>query len=142
MLNIDGTLILQIANFIVLLFILNLILFKPIRRILSQRAEEMSSRQKTIDDYQGRAEQTEKNIEEGKVQARKEGYAMKEALKSQGLEEEKGLLRDAGATVEQKLDAAKKEIGAKVAAAREALKGQIAGFSEELAQKILGRSIQ
>ena len=142
MLNIDGTLILQIANFLVLLLILNLILFKPIRKILSRREEEMNSRRKTIDDYQGRAEQGEKDIEEGKVRARKEGYTVKETLKSQGLEEEKGILQEAGAAVEQKLDAAKKEIETKVAAAREALEGQIAGFSEELAQKILGRSIQ
>jgi F-type H+-transporting ATPase subunit b len=142
MLNIDGTLILQIANFLVLLLILNMILFKPIRKILSQREEEMNSRRKTIDNYQGRVEQSEKDIEEGKVRARKEGYAAKETLKSQGLEEEKGILREAGAAVEQKLDGAKKEIEAKVSAAREALEGQIASFSEELAQKILGRSIQ
>jgi len=142
MLNIDGTLILQIANFLVLLFILNLILFKPIRKILSQRDEEMDSRRKTIEDYQGRAEKSEKDIEEGKVQARKEGYLAKETLKGQGLEEEKGILQEAGAAVEQKLDAAKKEIEEKVAAARAALEGQLAGFSQELAQKILGRSIQ
>ncbi|MCF8142790.1 MAG: ATP synthase F0 subunit B [Deltaproteobacteria bacterium] len=142
MLNIDGTLIFQIANFLILLFILNLILFKPIRKILSQREEEMNSRRKTIDDYQGRAAQSEKDIEEGKIQARKEGYTIRETLKSQGLEEEKGILQEAGAAVEQKLDVAKKEVEGKVAAARGALEDQIASFSNELAQKILGRSIQ
>lgn len=142
MLNIDGTLILQIANFLFLLFVLNLILFKPIRKILARREEEVASQRKTIDDYDHRAEQDERDIEEGRVQARKEGYASREGLKGQALEEEKGILREAGAAVEQKLDAAKKEIEAKVAAAREALEGQIAGFSQELAQKILGRSIQ
>ena len=142
MLNIDGTLFLQIANFLVLLFILNLILFRPIRKILSQREEEMNSRQKTIDDFQDQAEKNEKGIEEGIVQARKEGYAEKETLKSQGLEEEKEILQEAGAGVEQKLSAAKKEIETKIAVAREALDGQIASFSDELAQKILGRSVQ
>jgi F-type H+-transporting ATPase subunit b len=142
MLNIDGTVILQIANFLVLLFVLNLILFKPIRKVLSQREEEMNSRRKTIDEYQGRAERSEKDIEEGKILARKDGYVAKETLKSQGLEEEKGILQEAGAAVEQKLDAAKKEIEAKVAAARDSLEGQLAGFSTELAQKILGRSVQ
>ncbi|MDQ1333244.1 MAG: F-type H+-transporting ATPase subunit b [Thermodesulfobacteriota bacterium] len=142
MLNIDGTVILQIANFLALLFILNFILFKPIRKILARREEEMASRLEMIHNYEGRAERSEKDIEEGQVQARKEGYASKETLKSQGLEDEKRILQEAGAAVEQKLDAAKKEIEAKVAAAKEALEAQIAGFSEELAQKILGRSIQ
>lgn len=142
MLNIDGTLILQIANFLVLLLILNLILFKPIRRILSQREQEMSSRRKTIEDYQGRVAQREKEIEEGKVQARKEGFSTKEGLKNQGLEEEKRVLQEAGVAVEKKLDAAKRDIDAKLVAAREALEDQIAGFSKDLAQKILGRSVQ
>ena len=142
MLNIDGTMFLQIANFLVLLFILNLILFRPIRKILAQREDEMNSRQKTIDDFQDQTEKNEKGIEEGIVQARKEGYAEKEALRSHGLEEEKEILQEAGTGVEQKLSVAKKEIESKIAVARETLEGQIAGFSDELAQKILGRSIQ
>ena len=141
MLNIDGTLILQIANFLFLLLILNFILFKPIRRILAQREDEMNARQKMIDDFQGQVETNEKGIEDGKIKARKEGYVEKEALKAQGLEEERGILEEAGAGVEKKLDVAKQEIETKIAAAREALEGQISSFSEELAQKILGRSI-
>ncbi len=142
MLNIDGTLIIQIVNFLILLLILNFILFRPIRRVLARRADEMNSRQKTIDDYQEQAEKNEKGIEEGVVQARKEGYIEKEALKTQGLEGEREILQEAGGGVEQKLNAAKKEIESKIAVAREALEGQIASFSDELAQKILGRSIQ
>jgi len=142
MLNIDGTLIVQIVNFLVLLLILNFILFRPIRSVLARRADEINSRQKTIDDYQEQAETNEKGIEEGVIQARKEGYTEKEALRSQGLEEEKGILQEAGGGVEQKLSAAKKEIESKIAVARETLEDQVASFSDELAQKILGRSIQ
>jgi len=142
MLNIDGTLIVQIVNFLVLLLILNFILFRPIRSVLARRADEINSRQKTIDDYQEQAETNEKGIEEGVIQARKEGYTEKEALRSQGLEEEKGILQEAGGGVEQKLSAAKKEIESKIAVARETLEGQVASFSDELARKILGRSIQ
>ena len=65
MLNIDGTLILQIANFLVLLVVMNVILYKPIRGILAKRDEEMASRQKTIDDYQGRVKDNEDAIEIG-----------------------------------------------------------------------------
>ena len=142
MLNIDGTLILQIANFLVLLVVMNIILYKPIRGILAKREEEMTSRQKAIDDYQGRVRDNEEAIESGMVSARKEGYQEKEALKAQGQEEEKGVLQEAGAAVERKLTAAKKEIDTKLVAAREALEGEISGFSDELAEKILGRSVQ
>ena len=102
MLNIDGTLILQIANFLVLLVVMNVILYKPIRGILAKRDEEMASRQKMIDDYQGRVEDNEEAIESGMVLARKEGYHEKESLKAQGQDEEKGVLQEAGAAVERR----------------------------------------
>jgi F-type H+-transporting ATPase subunit b len=142
MLNIDGTLILQIANFLVLLVVMNIVLYKPIRGILAKRDEEMASRQKMIDGYQGRVEDNEAAIENGMVSARKEGYQEKEALKAQGQEEEKGVLQEAGAAVERKLTAAKQEIETKITAARETLESEISGFSNELAEKILGRSVQ
>ena len=142
MLNIDGTVILQIANFLLLLVVMNIILYKPIRGILAKRDEEMDSRQRMIDDFQGRVEENEKGIETGMVSARKEGFQEKELLKSQGQDEEKGVLQEAGAAVERKLTAAKQEIESKVVAARETLEEEIAGFSNELAEKILGRSVQ
>ena len=142
MLNIDGTLILQIANFLVLLVVMNIILYKPIRGILAKRDEEMDSRQKMIDDCQGRVKENEEAIESGMVAARKEGYQEKESLKAQGQEEEKGVLQEAGAAVERKLAAAKQEIETKITSARESLETEISGFSDELAEKILGRSVQ
>ena len=142
MLNIDGTLFIQIVNFVLLLLVMNIILFRPIRKVLARREGEMNSRQKTIGEFQEQAEKNEKDIEEGVVQARKEGYAEKEALKTQGLEGERDILQEAGGGVEQKLNAAKQEIESKIAVARKTLEDQVAGFSDELAQKILGRSIQ
>ncbi len=142
MLNIDGTVILQIANFLVLLVVMNIILYKPIRGILAKRNEEMASRQKMIDDYQGRVQDNEEAIESGMVSARKEGHQEKESLKVLGQEEEKGVLQEAGSAVERKLTAAKQEIETKITAARESLESEISGFSNELAEKILGRSVQ
>ncbi|MCJ7809541.1 MAG: ATP synthase F0 subunit B [Desulfobulbaceae bacterium] len=142
MLNIDGSLFIQIVNFLVLLFIMNIILYKPIRGIIAKRDEEMNSRRNSIEEYRNKAEKDQKGIEEGLIAARKEGFLAKESFKSQGLEEEKGILREAGGSVEQKLDAAKKELESKIVDVRKSLEGVIRMFSSELAEKILGRSVQ
>ena len=76
------------------------------------------------------------------VQARKEGYEKKENLKGQALDEEKAILQEAGSSVEEKKDKADRELGSKIADVRKILEEQVAGFSQELAEKILGRSIQ
>lgn len=141
MLEINSTFFFQIGNFLLLLLLLNIILFRPIRRIMIRREEEVNSLQKAIEDYQGRSEQNEKNIEEGMVLARKDGFAEKEKLKGTALEEEKAILQGAGSSVEQKLGKAKSEMEMKMADVRKALEDQVTGFSTELAEKILGRSI-
>ncbi len=142
MLNIDGTLFVQIVNFLVLLFLMNIILYKPIRGIIAKRDEEMNSRRNSVAEYRDKAEKDQKGIEQGLIAARKEGFLEKESFKSQGLEEEKGILREAGNSVEQKLDAAKKDLESKLVDVRKTLEGDIQMFSSELAEKILGRSVQ
>jgi F-type H+-transporting ATPase subunit b len=141
MLQINATFFIQVANFLVLLFLLNILLYRPIRRILARRNQETETLQSTIEELQSRAGQTEAGIEESKVEARKDGFAQKEKMRGDGLEEQKGILQEAGSSVEAKMDAAKKDIEASVAKAKKELQEQIAAFSRELAQKILGRSV-
>jgi F-type H+-transporting ATPase subunit b len=142
MLKIDSTLLIQIANFLLLLFFLNILLYRPIRKILNLRRDETNSLQKTIEDYHDRSERNERGIKEGVVQARKEGFEEKESLKGQALEEEKAILKEVGSSVEEKKEKANRELGSKIADVRKILEEQVAGFSQELAAKIMGRSIQ
>ena len=142
MLDINFTIILQVITFLLLVFFLNIILFRPIRKILAQRNEETDSLQGMIDELQHRAEENEKGIEESMVLARKEGYAEKENFKGQGMEREKGILQEASTKVEEKIGGARKEMEKKISEARKALEGEMSGFSNELAKKILGRSVQ
>ena len=142
MLEINFTILLQIFTFLLLVFFLNIILFRPIRKVLARRNEETDSLQTMIDELQNRSEENEKGIEQSMVQARKEGYVEKENFKDQGLEEEKGIIQVASTTVEEKIASARKEMEKKIAEARAALEGEITGFSNELAEKILGRTIQ
>ena len=141
MLEINSTFFFQIGNFLLLLLLLNIILYRPIRRVLIQRDDELDSLQKAIEDYQNRSEQNEKDIEEGVILARKEGFSEKEKFKGEGMEQEKTLLQEANSSVEQKIGKAKSEIETKMSDVRKALEEQVAGFSTELAEKILGRSI-
>lgn len=142
MLEINFTILLQIFTFLLLVFFLNIILFRPIRKVLTRRNEETNSLQTMIDELQNRSEENEKGIEQGMAQARKEGYVEKENFKGQGLKEEKGIIQVASTTVEEKIASARKEMEKKIAEARKGLEGEMTDFSNELAEKILGRTIQ
>ncbi|MEA2039167.1 MAG: ATP synthase F0 subunit B [Thermodesulfobacteriota bacterium] len=142
MLEINYTVIIQIANFLLLLFFMNIILYKPIRGIITHRNDKANSLQQMIQDFGNRSAQSERDIEESIVQARKEGYGEKEGCKVEGVEKENAILQDASSSVEEKIKFARKDLEIKMAEIRKELHGEVAGFSRQLAEKILGRSVQ
>jgi F-type H+-transporting ATPase subunit b len=141
MLNIDYTLFIQVANFLFLLFILNVILYRPIRRVLSRRQAEMESLEHATLDFETKAADRLHQLEEGIAGVRREGAAQKESVRVSGLEEERSMLREAANAAGDKMSQARGDIEKKLVAARQSLENEIAGFSRELAQKILGRSV-
>ena len=135
------TVFFQIANFLLLLLILNFTVYRPIRRILGQRGDEFLSFQGMIEDFQNRSEKDAKTLEENMASARSEGFKEKENLKNAGLEEEKVTLQGAISSADEKIDKAKGEIDRDAAQARQSLEEEVKVFSKELAEKLLGRSI-
>ncbi len=135
------TVLFQIANFLLLLFLLNIIVYRPIRKILGQRGDEVVSYQEMVEDFQGRSEKDAKTLEENMAGARSEGFKEKENLKRAGLEEEKLMLQEAISSTEEKIGKAKGEIDRSRVQARQSLEEEVRVFSQELAEKILGRSI-
>jgi F-type H+-transporting ATPase subunit b len=136
-----GTLWIQIANFLFLLFILNIILYKPVRNILGKRKDEMDSFEEMIGDFQDKSDRYAKELEGSRIDARNSGFKEKEVLKGQGLEEEKNIVQEASSSSEEKIGKAREEIEERLANVRSSLQAQVEGFSQELAEKILGRSI-
>jgi len=141
MISVDHSLFIQIANFLLLLFLLNIILYRPIRKILGKRTDEMNTFQAMIDDFKNKSIQYEKDLEDDKMGARKEGFEEKENFKKEGLEEEKGMLQEAITAAEEEINKVKKEIELTVVDVRQSLEDEVTLFSKDLAEKILGRSI-
>jgi len=137
----DYTLFLQLANFLFLLFILNIILYRPVRRVLGKRKAEINGLQNSVSELEGNADRFAGQLEEGKAKARKMGNQEKETLKREGLEEEKTLLKEAASASGERMGQARGEMEQKLLEARGALEKELHLFSKDLAEKILGRSV-
>ncbi|MBW1721430.1 MAG: hypothetical protein JRH13_00200 [Deltaproteobacteria bacterium] len=137
----DYTLFIQIANFLVLLFLLNIFLYRPIRGMLRKREEEMGSFQGSIDQFLEKFSRYQQELEANILGTRREGYQAKENIKSEGLEEERGMLQKASSTANERIEKAKQEIEQSMEKVRRALEEEVGAFSRELAEKVLGRSI-
>ncbi len=135
------TLLIQIINFLILVFILNRILYKPIRNILRKREQEFNNLNSLIERIKGEVQEKERSMEEIMLQARKLGFMEKESLKEEASRYEKELLKETYTTVEEKLSKAKEELQKKLEDIQKELQKDVIIFSQEVAERILGRGI-
>jgi len=140
--DITSSLIWQMANFLVLILAMNFILYKPIRGMLKKRAERMAGLSGEITAKEEGVRSRQEEMEAQLTEARRQGVATADEMKSEGRARERELIEDATKEMEETVARVRAEIQGELASAREELKGQVDAFGKELAEKILGRSIQ
>jgi len=137
----DLSLLIQMINFLVFLFLMNLILYRPIRRIVAERKKLMADKQNAIDGLEAGALEAARNFDLKLQESRRAGFAKIQELKAAGYEEEKEMLRTISAQAGEQVQKMRAQIQKDISIARDELRVQVRNFSMELAQKILGRSI-
>lgn len=139
MVSVDGSIVLQIVNFLVLIWILNMVLYKPIRKILLARKEKMTGLQSDIDGSTQQVKSKEDAYAEGVRQARAAGQKEKEALMAAAAEEEKAIIGKINESAQAELKVVKEKIAQETGTVKSALEEEIDAFADAIGQKILGR---
>lgn len=137
----DGSLFIQIANFIFLICVLNILLFKPIRAILKKRQEKVSGLEKRIETAHKDAEVQDDAYLQGIKAGRVKGLKEKEALVAAAQAEEKALVQKINAQAQADLIEVKAKIAKETDAVRQALQAQVDAFAAAIGEKILGRAV-
>ena len=141
MVTMDITLVIQIINMIVLMFLLNAVLYKPVKGILKKRSEKLRGMRGEIADFEKKAELRQKEVDTKMAKASGRAKAALDIARA-----------DAQAVGDEKLAAIKAEadtgkeeslaeIRSQVENARKELQSGIEGFATDMAGKILGRSL-
>ena len=141
LISIDSSVFIQIVNFLFLIWVLNLLLYKPIRNILIQRKEKVSGLEERIDTLGRDAQEKETAFVTGIKEARVKGLAAKETLIQEASEEERRIIEDINQKAPANLAEVRDKIAGEAEAARKALQQEVEGFAEAIGQKILGRTV-
>jgi len=141
MISVDYTLFIQMANFIALIFILNAILYKPIRKILIERKKKIQGYKEGIEGLQRDASESEETFQAKMSEARQQGVQEKEAMKQTGQEEEKRLISEINQKAQAELEAVRAQIAKDAEDARRGLEKETKAFSAAIVEKILGRAV-
>ncbi|MBW1676607.1 MAG: ATP synthase F0 subunit B [Deltaproteobacteria bacterium] len=137
----DWTLFVQMGNFILLIFLLNVILYKPIRQILIERKKKIQGYKEGIETLQQDASESQRTFQAKISEARGQGVQEKEALKQAGQEEEKRVVDEINRKAQAELEAVCAQIAKDAEDARRGLEKEIGIFSGTIAEKILGRAV-
>ena len=133
--------ILSIINFLVIIWALNAILYKPIRQILIERKKMFSGLDGDIKASDAGVEEKERSIEAGLRNARATGLKEKETFLKAASEKERELLDKIARKNQEDLAGVKARIEKETEAAKSALLKEVDGFAEAISQKILGRAV-
>ncbi len=141
MINLDWTLFMQMINFLVLLFILNHLLYKPVLKILDERKKKINDAADAVKALDSSSEEKLGRYHEQIRAARTKAISQKEEIKAAGINDGNGLIDRAKEESDKVLLQAREEIEKEAVMAREALRRQSEEMAEAIAEKLLGRSL-
>ena len=141
MIELDGTLLLQFVNFMILLVVLNALLFKPLRAALKARKETIESSKAKVLDIDEQVQAQIARYEAQLQDARQQGGQERSSLRKTGQEEEVRILGEANRTAADKLQKITAQIQGEADSARQELRSQTDALAKEIAGKVLGRAV-
>jgi F-type H+-transporting ATPase subunit b len=137
----DVSLFVQIANFLIIIWVLNIILYKPIRNILIQRKEKITSLEQNIEKLNEDTAEKDEAYLAGIKDARARGLNEKEVLVKAGAEEEKRIIEQINQKAQANLAEVRENITKEAQNVRESLNKEIDTFANAISEKILGRAV-
>lgn len=141
MIDIDLTLLIQMVNIFVLMFLLNAIIYKPVRKILRDRATKLQGMQDIVIKLQENARSRQEEVDKKMAVASGKAKAAIDAARAgaQAAGDEKLAAIKAEADAEKNTQLA--EVKGQIVSAGKELQANLEGFATAMASKILGRSI-
>ena len=137
----DGSIIIQIVNFLFAIWVLNILLYRPIRKILTQRKEKVDGLELAIETSNNDVKEKDDAFVAGIKEARTRGFKEKDALLQQAADAEKSIFADINRKAQAELTRNREQIKKDAEVARKSLQSEIDDFANQISQKILGRAV-
>jgi len=142
MIELNLTMIVQLAIVLSLIGILSQVVFKPFLAMLEERKNLVHGAEKRAGELQQRTDELMERYREAMAAAQAKGASIREDIRKQSLARETELLQKAMEEANRLIQEMKDKISDEMGAARADLQLQARNLSTEIAQKILGRSLQ
>ncbi|WP_228721407.1 ATP synthase F0 subunit B [Desulfosediminicola ganghwensis] len=137
----DITLVIQIINMFVLMFLLNGVLYKPVKKILKERSEKLQGMRAEVSDYEKNAQLRQEEVDAKMAKASGKAKAALESARAEAQAAGDAKLTEIKAEADGEKKKQLADISAQFESAKKSLQENLDGFATEMASKILGRSL-
>ena len=136
----DGTIFLHIAIILVMIFILNRMLFRPVNRVIEEREQRTVGRSGEAREVLSRVEENLSRYERSLREARAESYRLLEQQQAEATNNRQQKIGLVKKEVGDLIEGEKKEIQTQVENARATLGDEARRVTASVSAQILGRS--
>jgi F-type H+-transporting ATPase subunit b len=138
----DITLLYQMAIFLALVFVLNILLYKPILKIIDRRKKQLEELENEIKLFNDSVDKKASEYEEKLKQAKASASELKKEIILEGNEQAKKIVDAVRGEIPALTQQFQQKIDKEITAARKILDEQSKKLSVDIAQKVLGRSVR
>jgi len=138
----DYTLLVQMATFIALIFILNYLLYKPILSIIDRRKKQLEELENEIKLFKDSVDKKVAEYDEKLNKAKTSASDLKKEIISEGSQQAKSIVDAVRNEIPLIAQESQQRMDKEMQAARQILNNQSRKLSLEIAEKVLGRRVQ
>jgi len=139
LISINETLIVQVVGFLIFLFVMNRIMFRPLRNVMSDRDIHIERIKRDIIQAQKEVASITSQIQEQDAATRKEALELKDDLEATGSQQAKEIFKSVKKEIAADRNKVQQEIELRIAEERKAVKKESAALALNIIEKILDR---
>jgi F-type H+-transporting ATPase subunit b len=139
MISINATLVVQVIQFLILVFILNRLMFRPILKLIKERSEHIESTKNEIESIELETRRVKEEYFAREADARKDATQERSRVKNAGMAKAEEFINDSRKEVSAIRAEADKEAEEVVKKTRPLLRGEAEALAEEIMERVIGR---
>lgn len=139
--DLDGTLFIQLAIFIVLFFVLRSLVFKPMIALFAAREAAIDGAREEAKKMEGEARKSTGGFDEAIQKVRVSAGEERDRLRNDGLKLERTLLEGVRVETQKMMDDAKTRLDGEARTVRTTMQAQAPVLAKQIASKLLGREV-
>jgi len=140
--SLDSTILIQAVNFLLLIAILNVLLYKPILSIIEQRRKRFDDSEEEIKRLNASVDQKAAEYEQKLQAAKQDALGVKSDILKEATDQAKAIIDQKREKIPAMMAEFQQRVNQEIGDARQVLSRQSQTISKEIAEKVLGRSIQ